>query len=52
MTYLLLLAIAAVPVAFYWYWLRRDWWFLDPINTFWPIYVMFGVLESATGLED
>jgi hypothetical protein len=41
-----------VPVAFYWYWLRRDWWFLDPINTFWPIYVMFGVLESATGLED
>jgi hypothetical protein len=42
---LLLLAIIVIPVAFYCSRLRRGWWFLDPINTFWPMYVLFGVVE-------
>jgi hypothetical protein len=52
MTWLLLAAIAAVPLLFYCYWMCRDWWFLDPINTFWPAYLMFGVLQPSTGMED
>ena len=42
---LLIVAVAAVPVLFYVYWAGKDWWFLDPINTFWPAYLLFGVFQ-------
>ena len=52
MTYeLLLLAIVASPVSFYCLNLRRGWSFLDPINTFWPVYILFGVVEFWTGKQ-
>ncbi len=42
---LLLLAIIAIPVSFYCLNLGKGWSFLDPINTFWPVYLLFGVVE-------
>jgi hypothetical protein len=42
---LLTLAVLVVPVLFYLSNQRKDWWFLDPINTFWVMYVLFGVVE-------
>lgn len=37
-----------VPVIFYCLWVGKDWWFLDPINTFWIAYLLFGVVQPCT----
>jgi len=42
----LVCAIACVPIAFYGLRIDRKWWFLDPINTFWPVFVLFGVVQA------
>ncbi|MGJ5813080.1 hypothetical protein [Paludibaculum fermentans] len=50
MTELALALVVAVPLWFYlstW----RSFYFLNPINTFWPLYLMFGVYESFTHLD-
>lgn len=50
MTCLLLALVLAVPLWFYhstW----RSFYFLNPINTFWPLYLMFAFYESTTHLE-
>ena len=48
---LLVIAVAAVPVLFYSFWAGKDWWFLDPINTFWPVYILFGVFQPLAFRE-
>ena len=52
MLVLLIGAVLAIPIAFYILCAGRNWWFLDPINTFWPGYILFGVVEPWSFRQD